>query len=112
MNIKKVIIAVCSILFIMIGVDKFLSFMEPPCSLMNTISPIIWKVLGVLQLTAGILIWIPKYRKYVAGFFLVLMLFFTIYHLVLKTPILIPPLHIVVFTNYIIRHVDIDLPVY
>lgn len=81
----NIITAICSILFIMIGSDKFLSFLEPPCSLMNSVSPAIWKLLGVLQLAAGILIWFPKFRKPVAVFFTVFMLFFTIYHLVEST---------------------------
>jgi len=85
MKIITIITAICSLLFFMIGADKFLSFLEPPCSLMGNISPIIWKGLGVLQLAAGILIWMPKYRKYVAGFFLGLMIFFTIYHLTANT---------------------------
>lgn len=81
MTIRNAIIAVCSLLFLMVGADKFLAFLEPPCSLMESIPAAIWKVLGVLQLVAGILIWSPKYRKYVAGFFTVFMLFFTIVHL-------------------------------
>ena len=36
---------------------------------------------GVLQLASGILIWLPKYRKYIAGFFTVFMLVFTMVHL-------------------------------
>lgn len=55
--------------------------MEPPCTMMNSISPILWKLFGLLQLFASILIWIPKFRRYVAGFFLIFMLAFTIYHL-------------------------------
>ncbi len=81
MNITIIITAISSILLFMVGADKFLLFMEPPCSLMNGISPTIWKGLGVLQLLGGVLIWMPKYRKYVAGFFIVFMLFFTSYHL-------------------------------
>jgi len=77
----KIITGLCSVLFFMIGADKFLSFLDPPCSLQSSISPIIWKTLGVLQLLAGMLIWIPKYRKYVAGFFSVFMLVFTVVHL-------------------------------
>lgn len=69
----------------MIGADKFLFFLDPPCTLTDTISPAIWKVFGVLQLAAGLLIWIPKYRKYVSGFFLIFMLCFTIYHLSQQT---------------------------
>jgi len=48
-------------------------------------SGIVWKALGVLQLLAGILIWMPKYRKYVTGFFTIFMLVFTVVHLVNNT---------------------------
>ena len=82
MIVKNIVVAICSLLFFMIGADKFFSFLEPPCSLMGEIPSIIWKVLGVLQLAAGILIWLPKLRKYIAGFFFVFMLVFTIVHLV------------------------------
>ena len=85
MNITNVITAICSLLFLMIGVDKFLSFMEPPCSLMSNIPPAVWKGLGILQLAAGILIWFPQLRKYVAGFFAVFMLVFTMIHLMENT---------------------------
>ncbi len=85
MNLTNIIVGICSILFIMIGVDKFLAFMEPPCSLESEISPMVWKALGVLQLASGILIWIPKYRKHVAGFFAVFMVVFTIVHLIENT---------------------------
>ena len=66
----------------MIGIDKFLSFMDPPCSLEANIPPMVWKGLGVLQLASGVLIWLPKYRKYVAGFFFVFMIVFAIIHLI------------------------------
>lgn len=82
MNLTKIVTAICSILFLSIGADKFLNFLEPPCSMMDSISPIVWKILGVLQLVAGIIIWLPKWRKPVAGFFTVFMLVFTIVHLV------------------------------
>ena len=65
----------------MIGADKFLSFLEPPCSLESSIPTIIWSVLGVLQISSSILLWMPKYRKYVSGFFSVFMLIFTVIHL-------------------------------
>ena len=81
MNLSNIIVAICSLLFIMIGVDKFFSFMEPPCSLMDNNSTTVWKVLGGLQLAAGILIWLPQFRKYIASFFLVFMLIFTIIHI-------------------------------
>lgn len=81
MNIKNVIIGICSLLFFMIGADKFLSFLEPPCSLTSSIPAITWKILGGLQLVAGVVIWVPKYRKYVVGFFLVFMIIFTVVHL-------------------------------
>ncbi len=69
----------------MIGVDKFLSFLEPPCSLETTIAPMVWKAFGVLQIAAGILIWHPKTKRFVAGFFFVFMLIFSIYHLIQNT---------------------------
>lgn len=85
MNITNIIVAVCSILFFMIGLDKFLLFLEPPCSLQNSVSPIAWRMLGVLQFAAGILIWLPKFRKYVAATFAVFMLIFTSMHLTANT---------------------------
>jgi len=85
MNFSKVIIGICSLLFFMVGADKFLAFLEPPCSLMPSISPMVWSLLGVLQIAAGILIWLPKFRKYVVGFFFVFMIVFTIIHLVQGT---------------------------
>jgi uncharacterized membrane protein YphA (DoxX/SURF4 family) len=69
----------------MIGLDKFFPFMEPPCSLTSNIAPSIWKVLGILQLAGGVLIWFPKIRKYVAGFFIIFMLVFSIYHIMEQT---------------------------
>lgn len=85
MNATNIIVAICSLLFFMIGADKFLSFLDPPCSLDSSISPVIWKIFGVLQLAAGILIWLPKYRKHVAGFFFVFMVVFTVIHLMTGT---------------------------
>lgn len=81
MNISNIIAGVCSLLFFMIGADKFLAFLEPPCSLEPSISPIVWKALGALQLAAGVLILFPKYRKAVAGFFTILMAVFIGIHL-------------------------------
>jgi tryptophan-rich sensory protein len=72
-------------MFFMIGADKFLSFLEPPCSLESSIPSIVWSILGVMQIAAGILIWSPKYRKSVAGFFFVFMLVFTMVHIVMGT---------------------------
>ena len=85
MNITNIITAICSLLFFMIGADKFFSFLEPPCSLMNSVPAIAWTILGVLQLAAGILIWLPNYRKHVAGFFMVFMIVFSIIHLLENT---------------------------
>lgn len=82
MNITNIVTTICSILLLSIGADKFLHFLEPPCSLMNSIPGIIWQLLGVLQLAGGVLIWLPKFRKYVAGFFIVFMLTFSIIHLI------------------------------
>lgn len=75
------ITAICSLMFFMIGADKFFLFLEPPCSLQDNLSPIIWRIFGVLQIIAGILIWIPRLRKYVAGFFAGFMVIFTVIHL-------------------------------
>ena len=85
MKIIYVIIAICSLFFFMIGTDKFFSFLDPACSLMDRIPFWIWKLLGVLQIVSGILIWWPKYRKYIAGFFLVLMIVFISAHLLNNT---------------------------
>lgn len=85
MNINNVITAICSLLFFMVGADKFFAFFEPPCSLMGYISPVIWSILGGLQIAAGILIWLPKFKKYVVGFFFIFMLIFTIVHLTKNT---------------------------
>jgi len=83
--IKNVIIAICSLLFFMIGADKFLEFLQPPCSMMDSIPSTVWKGLGVLQVAAGILLWMPKFRKPVASFFVMFMLGFSITHLVNNT---------------------------
>lgn len=81
MNLKIIITAICSLLFFMIGADKFLSFLEPPCSLETSIPPTVWQILGVLQLASGALIWLPKFRKHITGFFTVFMVVFTVVHL-------------------------------
>jgi len=60
MNIKNIIVGICSILFFMVVADKFLFFLEPPCSMMDSISPMVWKALGVLQIAAGVIIWLPQ----------------------------------------------------
>lgn len=85
MNISNIITAICSLLFFMIGADKFLNFLEPQCSIMDTISPTIWAILGILQIAGGVLIWLPKFRKGVAGFFILFMMFFVVYHLINNT---------------------------
>lgn len=79
--IRKILTAFVSFSFFMIGADKFLNFLEPPCSMMDKIPPTIWSGIGVLQIAAGILIWFPKYRKTVAALFAMFMLTFTIIHL-------------------------------
>jgi len=85
MNITNIVVAICSLLFFMVGADKFFAFLEPPCSLMEDISTTVWKAIGILQLAAGILIWVPKFRKFVVSFFLGFMLVFTIIHLIQGT---------------------------
>lgn len=81
MNIQKILIGVCSLMFLMIGADKFLHYLEPPCSMEGNIPPMVWMGLGVLQLVAGILIWLPKYTKLIAGFFTIFMGVFILVHL-------------------------------
>lgn len=85
MNIRNILVALNSVMFFMIGADKFFAFLEPPCSLMGNISTTVWSILGASQIVAGVLIWMPKYRKYVAGFFAVFMLIFTVIHLIQNT---------------------------
>ena len=85
MTITKALVAICSLMFLMIGADKFLNFLEPPCSLMDTIPPMVWSAFGVLQLLAGFLICFPSTRKPTAIFFAIFMLVFTIYHLTQQT---------------------------
>ena len=85
MNITNIIVAICSLLFFMVGTDKFFAFLEPPCSLMENISTTVWKALGILQIAGGILIWVPKFRKIVVSFFFGFMLVFTIIHLIQGT---------------------------
>ena len=65
----------------MVGADKFLNFLEPPCSLMGNVPTMIWYALGVLQIISGILIWMSKFQKNLAGFWMVFMLIFTVVHL-------------------------------
>jgi len=81
MSIAKILIAIGSLMLIMVGVDKFLGFLQPPCSLESTIPVMVWKILGVIQIAGGILIWLPQFRRFVLGFFVLFMLFFTIYHI-------------------------------
>lgn len=85
MSIRNIIITICSLLFLMIGADKFLFYLKPPCSLSESLPLIVWQVIGILQIAAGILILIPKYRKYTVGFFFVFMVVFTIIHLTQNT---------------------------
>ncbi len=81
MVLKRILLAICSLMFFMIGADKFFSFLEPPCSLEESIPVMVWSILGILQLVAGVLLWIPRFRKYILGFFFVFMLIFTIVHI-------------------------------
>ncbi len=85
MNTSTIIVALCSLFFLVIGADKFLGFLGPSCSLMDSISPNVWKFAGALQMTAGILIWLPTFRKYVAGLFLLFMLVSITNHLLADT---------------------------
>ncbi len=85
MNLSNIIAGICSAMFLMIGADKFLNFLQPPCSLMDSISPTIWKLLGVLQILAAVLIVLPNFRKAVSGFFCVFMVLFSVVHLTQNT---------------------------
>jgi hypothetical protein len=85
MIVTRVLTAICSIMFFMIGADKFLLFLEPPCSLQESIPFLVWSIFGVIQIVAGVLIWLPKYRRSVSGFFFLFMTVFTIVHLVAGT---------------------------
>ena len=81
MYLRNIILTYLSFTFVMVGADKFLDFLEPPCSLMESVPTTIWYILGVLQIISGILLWMPKYRKYLAGFWMVFMFIFTGVHL-------------------------------
>ena len=81
MSVYKIIVAICSLMFIMIGLDKFMGFLEPPCSLEAEIPGVIWQMLGVIQFASALLIWSSKYRKYIVGFFSVFMFIFALVHL-------------------------------
>ncbi len=85
MNGIRIITSLISISFIIIGADKFLHFIEPPCSLMSAIHPIIWKSIGIVQIIAGVLIWAPKYERFIVGFFCVFKGVFSLVHLSLGT---------------------------
>jgi uncharacterized membrane protein YphA (DoxX/SURF4 family) len=48
---------------------------------MDGISNSVWMFLGVLTIVGGILIWVSALRKYVAGFLIIYMLFYTGVHI-------------------------------
>lgn len=81
MNLSNIITGICSLLFFMIGIDKFLGFLQPPCSLESSIPTMIWKLLGAIQIASGTLIWHAKFKKLIVGFFSVFMIIFSIVHL-------------------------------
>lgn len=85
MNLEKIIVGIVSLLLLMIGIDKFLGFLEPPCTLMEDIPSGIWMAIGVVQVLAAILIWQPKFRRTIAGVFVALMIFFIVKHLMSNT---------------------------
>jgi len=84
MNINKVIVAIFSLLLIMVGIDKFFPYL-PPCSLLADVNPMVWRGVGVLQLTAGLLVWNKKFSKPIALIMLGVMIYFIIRHLVDKS---------------------------
>jgi len=81
--ILKLIVGFCSISFIMIGADKFFHFIQPPCSLEESIPAMLWMTIGGLQFISGILIWSSRFRKPLVGFWMVFMLVITVVHLAL-----------------------------
>ncbi len=81
MIFRYILIGISSLMFLPVGFDKFLNFIEPPCTLMTEIPVVVWKFIGVLQIAAAVLLWFPTLSKYVAGFFLVFMLVITAVHL-------------------------------
>ena len=53
---------------------------------LRSLANVFWNGLMILlQIAAGILIWLPQFRKFVVGFFFVFMLSFSIVHLANKT---------------------------
>lgn len=83
--ITKILTGLFSLMLLMVGADKFLNFLEPPCSLMDTLPSTVWSLLGVIQILGGLLVWSPKIKKPILVFFLFFMLGFTIYHLTQST---------------------------
>lgn len=81
MNLNLILTAILSILLIMIGVDKFMSFLTP-CTLLAEIQPTILKALGVIQILAGILVWSKGFKSSIAWLMAGLMIYFIIRHLV------------------------------
>lgn len=77
----KIVTGILSVLLIMVGADKFLAFLTPPCSLMTDVPPLLWKFIGVVQILSAILVWNPKFRKNIAWLLLGLMVYFSVRHL-------------------------------
>jgi len=82
--IYKILLGLFTLLMLMLGVDKFYPIAEP-CSVLMEWSPTALKVLGVIQILRGVLIWFETTRKLVAGFFLGLMIYFIVRHLMTDT---------------------------
>lgn len=80
--IAKILTGLATVMLFMVGSDKFLKFLQPPCSLEASIPTPIWSLFGVLMIASGILIWLPKFRRPVLIFFCLFMLTFTIIHLI------------------------------
>ena len=85
MRINQILTAIFSIMLVMIGVDKFFGFLQPACTLQSDINPIVWKAIGIIQISFGILAWNIKWRKSVAWMILGLMIYFSIRHLTAGT---------------------------
>lgn len=81
MYINQIITGLFSIMLLMIGLDKFLVFLEQ-CSLFSSINPTTLKVIGITQILMGISVWNVKWRSSVAWLILGLMVYFIIRHIV------------------------------
>jgi len=76
---------ITSLMFFVLAADKFLHFLKPPCSLEETFSQNVWMMIGYVYIAAASLLWHKKIGKRVAIIFAVVMIAFSIWHLVNDT---------------------------